>query len=82
MNEFRIETYRIFNITDLGEYRKLTDKQEKLYNLIMSMGIVNLNEISSARNILWDMFPEGTITGDALRDPVNRFILIPQEEEK
>lgn len=82
MGDFRIETYRIFDVTEPSEYLALGAQNKNVYNLIISMGIVNLAEGSSAQTLLWDMFPEESDTGARLRDAANRFVLIEQEPEE
>jgi hypothetical protein len=81
MPSVTMKTYRIVNVTDATEYNALSDNNKAAYNLIMSCGITDLEPGSPAYNHLWSMFPEGTTTGDALRDPANRFLVRPAEEE-
>ena len=82
MDEFVIETYKIFELTDWNEYINLTGNPTKYYNLIISAGKVNLSEDSVAKTLLWDMFPEGTITGNNFRDVANGLIAPPPIEEE
>lgn len=81
-DEFRIETYRIFDVTAPSEYLALSAQNKENYKTILSLGIVNLSDGTLGQTLLWGMFPEGTVTGDALRNPDNRFILIEQVEEE
>ena len=76
------ESYRILNLTDRDEYIALTGQQTKDYNLIISAGLVDLEEGSPVRILLWEMFPEGTITGDRFRDETNGLIRIPPIEDE
>ena len=79
--KFKIETGRILNLTDQDEYDGLNGKQTKIYNLIISAGIVDLTEGGNVQVLLWDMFPEGTATGDAFRNVTNGLVSPPIEEE-
>lgn len=82
MEDFRIETYRILDVTKASEYLALSDENKVWYDLFISSGIVNLAEGSLAQEKLWGMFDEESNTGKELRDPANRFVIIPQEEEE
>jgi hypothetical protein len=81
MSDFRIETYRIFDVTNPSEYLALNAQNKSIYNLIVSMGTVNLLEGSMAQTLLWAMFPEQSVTGANLRNTANRFVLIPQDPD-
>jgi len=74
-----MSTWRILSVTNLQELSNLSDTNKELFKLIISAGSVDLHEDLWVRDRLWSMFPEGSITGAALRDPNNRFILIPNE---
>jgi len=78
-DEFRIETCKLLSITNLGELSSLSDTNKELFKLIISAGVVDLSDDGWVKDRLWTMFPEDSITGVALRNPVNRFILIPNE---
>lgn len=78
MSAFRIETYRIFDVTEVDEYFSLDEKNRMLYERILSLGTVDLLEGGTAQTLLWKMFDENTRTGARLRDPANLFVLIPQ----
>lgn len=65
------ETWRIIECTKPSEFNDLTDKQKDWYRIIISAVTVNLDEGSRAYKHLWEMFPEDTVTGAALRDPTN-----------
>jgi len=78
-DEFRIETCRILSITKLSELVALSDTNKELFKLIISAGTVDLQDGSWVKDRLWTMFPENSVTGSALRNPDNRFILIPNE---
>ncbi len=81
MAEFKIETYRILNLTDWDDYTNLTGVPTKEYDLIMSLGTVDLSVGSLAQTKLWAMFPEGTTTGDNFRDVSNGCVVPPAVEE-
>ena len=74
-----MSTSRILAITDLQELSDLSDTNKELFKLIISAGTVDLHEDLWVHDRLWAMFPADSITGAALRDPENRFILIPNE---
>jgi hypothetical protein len=71
------ETYRIIECTKPSEFNDLTDKQKDWYRMIISAVYVNISEGSRVHKHLWDMFPEGTTTGDAIRDPANGLTMLP-----
>ena len=81
MADFRIEAYRIIDITKASEYLALSVEDKAWYNLFISAGIVNLEVGSLAQEKLWDMFGEETNTGAELRDPANRFVVVPAVQE-
>ena len=81
MADFRIETYRILNATEASEYQALSAANKDFYKIIISAGIVNLEPGSIVRETLWGMFDDESVTGQALRDPENRFVLIPAAED-
>jgi hypothetical protein len=74
-----MDTGRILSVTKLSEISNLSDTNKELFKLIISAGTVDLHEDLWVRDRLWTMFPEGSVTGDALRDPDNRFILVANE---
>lgn len=76
---FRIETYKIIDVTTTADYTALNASQKAVYALLISAGVLNLAEGSSALDKLLTMFPEGTDTGDALRDPDGDFTLDPAQ---
>lgn len=71
---FRIESFLVFELTDTGEYQALSAANKDAYKMILSTTIVDLNEGSLAQTLLWNMFPENSVTGARLRDPANRLI--------
>ncbi len=71
------ETYRIFLLINWDEMKSLNGQQTKDLNLILSISMVDLEEGSNIHNLLWDMFPEGTKTGEAFRDAKNGLVRIP-----
>ena len=74
-----MSTGRILSVTNLQELSNLSDTNKELFKLIISAGTVDLHEDLWVRDRLWTMFPADSITGAALRDPENRFILVPNE---
>jgi len=82
---FRIETFKVFEVIDAAEYLALSDNNKDALKMILSLGHVDLSENSSARQKLWNMFADSTITGAALRNEANRLdctkVLAPPEEE-
>lgn len=81
MADFRIETHRIISITKASEYLALSTENKAWYNLFMSAGKINLETGSLAQEKLWGMFDAESNTGADLRDPENRFVLVPAAEE-
>ena len=76
-----VKTYRILNITEPSEYNALSAAYKEAYKVAISAFVVDLEPGTPVYNNLWAMFPEGSTTGDALRDPANRFLVHPAEEE-
>ena len=77
---FTIETSRIFEITEPSEYLALSVNNRHAYDVIMSLGNVDLNEGTLVQTLLWNMFGENTATGGKLRDPDNGLVYVPREE--
>lgn len=80
---FTVETHRIFERTEPSEYIALSENNRKAYDIIMSLTNVDLNEGSLAQTLLWNMFPEGSVTGSRLRDTSNGLVFVertPEEE--
>ena len=77
MSKMNGETFRIIECTDLTEYLALAEAKKDIYRIIVSAVNVDMTEGSKARTALWSMFPEGTTTGDALRDPTNGLVPLP-----
>lgn len=77
MTEFKVETYRILDCTDWAEKKELRKADEADYDLFISARIVNMGEGSLVKTKLWAMFPEGTNTGDSMRDVVSGLIRPP-----
>lgn len=71
------ETYRILSLIDLNEYKGLNGQQTKDLGLILSVSMVDLEVGAPMRNLLWDMFPAGTVSGNAFRDEKNGLVRIP-----
>ena len=65
-DRFLQKTYRILEATDITEYNALSDGNKSAYQIILSCGIVDYREGSSARTKLWSMFGEGTTTRENL----------------
>ena len=80
---FTVETNRIFDVTEPSEYVALNENNKRAYDVIMSLGKVDLNEGSLAHTLLWNMFNENSVTGARLRDGANGLIFVepPPEEE-
>lgn len=78
MFEFNGEAGRIIECTQLSEYLALGAIEKDIYRIIISAGMVDMSPGSKARTALWGMFPEGTVTGDAIRNPENG--LVPLSE--
>jgi hypothetical protein len=52
----------IFEATALNEYKALNADEKAMYDLILSMGIVNLSDGSEAKSELWDIFGRASTT--------------------
>jgi hypothetical protein len=75
INDARIElsqnlfpTYKILEATNPAEYVALSPGQATIYGLIISAGIVDLSETTSALTILRGMFGEGSTTRTNLEE--------------
>lgn len=68
------ETFRIIECTDISELAALSDNNKELYKLFVSATVINFDEGSVAMTRLFAMFPEGTTTGDKLRDYQNGLV--------
>lgn len=79
---FTVETNRIFEITEPSEYLALSANNKHAYDVMMSLGNVDLNEGTLVHTLLWGMFDENTVTGGKLRDPSGGLTFIPREEEE
>jgi hypothetical protein len=77
--EYRIETYQILKVMTLGEFNNLSTDNKDLLKMMLSVGVIDLQEGSWTRGQLFGMFPGNTDTGQALRDPANGFIYVPNE---
>ena len=62
------ETYRIIDCLDISEYNALSDANKDFLRIVISAKVVNLDEGSQVRTKLWNIFPEGSVTGDKMRD--------------
>jgi len=80
---FTVETCRIFDVTEPAEYIALNENYKRAYDVIVSLTNVDLNEGSLAQTLLWNMFPEGSVTGARLRNTANGLVFVerPPEEE-
>lgn len=78
---FTVETSRIFELTEPSEYLALNENNKHAYDVIMSLGKVDLNEGTLVHTFLWGMFGENTVTGGKLRDPDNGLVYVPREED-
>ena len=74
INRFLVRTYLIVKYTNLAEYNALSDANKEKYKIIVSTSSADLAEGSSLKDMLWDMFPEGTITGDNFRNVDNGLV--------
>ena len=57
-----VRTYRILDATDISEYNALSDDDKTLYHLIISAGIVDLQDGTNTRTVLMAIFGPGTTT--------------------
>jgi len=55
-------SYQVFEATDLSEYNALNDANKGHYNILVSLGYIDLSEGSNAFNLLQNMFGPGTTT--------------------
>jgi len=60
-------TYSLLERTDSDEWIALSSEAKEIFQLIVSAGTVSFSEGSHVRDILLEIFPEGTITGNRLR---------------
>ena len=77
MAQFDGETWRIIECTKKSEYDALSDAYKDFYRILISATTLDMSEGSNAQTLLYAMFPEGTVTGDALRDPANGLTPLP-----
>jgi len=54
-------SYQVFDVTDIGEYNALSDNQKATFKLIVSCGMVNLND-GPAKTALQAMFDSESTT--------------------
>lgn len=52
----------ILNATVISEYQALTSTQKELYQMILSMAVVNVGEGTNVRTLLMSMFDVGSQT--------------------
>ncbi len=71
------ETYRIIECVKLSELATLSENNQELFKLLISAKVLDLDEGSVARTILWNMFPENTETGEKIRDYRNGLVSPP-----
>lgn len=76
-DQFNGETWRILECTKPSEYLALSDNNKDFFRIIISAQIVDMTDGSRVRSALLGMFPEGSETGDALRDPANGLTPLP-----
>lgn len=76
------ETFRIIECLDLPELVALSDNNKELFKLFISAVYLDLSDGSVAKTALWTMFPEGTTTGDNLRDYTKGLCLPPPDPEE
>jgi len=63
---YLIWAYKILDATNASEYNALSDANKDAYRLIASCGVVNFDEGSATYTKLFNIFPDGTTTYDAL----------------
>ncbi len=61
-------TWEILENTNMTEWNDLHPKKKEKFALIVSLGTIYFTDGGKVRDILLDIFPAGTITGDAFRD--------------
>ena len=59
--------YEVLEKVDAAEWAALTNTNKAVLQLIISAGICYFSDNSVAKAHLFDIFPVGTTTGDALR---------------
>jgi hypothetical protein len=82
MYKFKVMTLRILDCLDWDEYMALTAAKKNALLLFVSAYYISFEEGSIARTKLWEMFPEGTTTGDNFRDVANGLIRPPDAPEE
>jgi hypothetical protein len=60
-------TWEILEVTDPAEWSSLSDGNKQIFQLIISAGTLYFTDGGSMRNVLLNIFPAGTITGNKLR---------------
>ncbi len=71
------ETYRIIECLNLSELDNLSKKDRADLEMLISAKVVILDEGYVARTILWEMFPEGTTTGQNIRNYIYGLVDMP-----
>lgn len=57
-----VQTHEILDATDASEYNALSDNNKDAYKMIISCGLVDLSDNTSARTKLWNMFDAQSTT--------------------
>ena len=52
----------VFEATALNEYKELNAAEKSMYDLILSLGIINMADGSEAKSELWDIFGGASTT--------------------
>jgi hypothetical protein len=55
-------SYVIFNATNRDEYLALSAANKGLYQLVLSLGLIDMEDNGNAKVILWALFGEGSVT--------------------
>jgi hypothetical protein len=60
-------TWELLEKTDPAEWDALSDTNKQIFHLIVSAGTVYFTNGGSMRDVLLNIFPVGTLTGDRFR---------------
>ena len=63
-------SYVIFNATNRNEYLALSAANKALYQLVVSLGLVDMEAAGNAKAILWSLFDEGSETRTAINNAI------------
>ena len=59
--------WELLEMTDFSEWDALSKKDKEMFQLIISAGTIYFTDGASVRNVLLNLFPVGTITGNKFR---------------